>query len=230
LSCPQPYPGCNYVQNERDHVRALADQLSRRCAGFAVLTFAVLTGLAPRRGWKPPPPMSLIRGSPTACACPAPFGGLSVEIGAAALPTGRPFTVLAKQNRRRAFHEGGPVLRPNVACHYGNVVDRPHTTPINRGPKRDSAVAASDCLNPCVYMPPTAALLDASRNFFERHPRVLTLGPACGSCKLQRRAHPEEGVAMSLVGPPLPTCAVHQCRQLFEVLRTCRTSDQHSRC
>jgi hypothetical protein len=36
--------------------------------------------------------------------------------------------------------------------------------------------------------------------------------------------------AMSLVGPRLPTCAVHQSRQLSEVLRTCQASDQHGRC
>jgi len=34
-------------------------------------------------------------------------------------------------------------------------------------------------------------------------------------------------ISLSACGPPLPTCAVHQSRQLSEVLRTCQSSDLH---
>jgi len=34
---------------------------------------------------------------------------------------------------------------------------------------------------------------------------------------------------MSLPGPTLPTCVVHQIRQLSEVLRTCKSDGRHSR-
>jgi hypothetical protein len=45
-----------------------------------------------------------------------------------------------------------------------------------------------------------------------------------------RRPSAEIGIARhrksatSESGSPPPTCAVHQCRQLFEVLRTCRSN------
>jgi hypothetical protein len=38
------------------------------------------------------------------------------------------------------------------------------------------------------------------------------------------------GFKRSVVGPPLPTCAAHQSRQVSEVLRTCQASGQYGRC
>ena len=52
--------------------------------------------------------------------------------------------------------------------------------------------------------------------------QLATVGYAGSGCL--------ESAVMSLIGPMLMTCAVHQSRLLSKVLQTCRSNGRHSRC
>ena len=77
----------------------------------------------------------------------------------------------------------------------------------------------------------------------QRSPPWLLTTAACGGlrstpdCRTRRTflhlpyscASPCGPTMLVTQGPPLPTCAVHQSRQLSEVLRTCRSNGRNSR-